>query len=163
MPDSRASELLQLGDAEVDPSAWKEVENQLALVLPAFYKAAVQRFTDRHWNHFLSLLDPFSDNPYLNLLQASHTILEAERTTRTAYPEFYPLPLHPEPGGLLPWAITDNGDTLFWITRQSPASWPTLLKGPRAPEFEVFFLPTHLLIHQIAAGTIQSKILPSDL
>lgn len=53
------------------------------------------------------------------------------------------MPLFPEQGGLLPFLVTDNGDTGFWITRAKPEKWPILLKDARAPEFEVHFF--HLL------------------
>jgi hypothetical protein len=36
-----------------------------------------------------------------------------------SYPDQFPRPLYPDPGGLLLWASTGNGDELFWLT--SPA------------------------------------------
>jgi hypothetical protein len=96
----------------------------------------------------------------MNLQGRGEKILEADRESRRSFSSHYPLGLYPEPGGLLPWAITDNGDTLYFITTGPPDEWPTVIKGPRAPEFEVSFLSPALLVHHLAAGKFQSTILP---
>jgi hypothetical protein len=36
-----------------------------------------------------------------------------------------PFPLFPDPGGALPWARSDNGDVVYWLTRgDDPDRWP---------------------------------------
>lgn len=57
--------------------------------------------------------------------------------------------------------MTDNGDTLYFITEGEPDDWPTLLKDARAPEFEVSFLPPSLLVHHFVVGMLRSTILSS--
>lgn len=54
-----------------------------------------------------------------------------------AFPDEYPFPYHPEKGGLLPWAVTDNGDRLFWHTEGRPGAWKVVVWHPRGPGHEV--------------------------
>ncbi|OWK36182.1 hypothetical protein FRUB_08745 [Fimbriiglobus ruber] len=126
--------------------------------LPGSYKALVEQFGASSWQDFLHVLSPFDGR--MELRQVGSTTLEADRAVRREFPWHYPLPLYPEPGGMLPWAVSDNGDTLYFITAGPPDEWPSVIKGARAPEFEVCFLPPALLVHHFAAGRLRSAILP---
>jgi hypothetical protein len=140
---------------------WSLVEMALRIELPATYKNMIDQFDDGSWGDFLHVLSPFSDNPHLNLMKKGPVILAADRTSRETFPAYYPLPLYPEAGGLFPWAVTDNGDTLYWITAARAGDWPTVIKGPRAPEIEVNYMPPHLLVCHFLSGTLRSNILPT--
>jgi hypothetical protein len=61
---------------------------------------------------------------------------------------------------LLPWAVSDNGDTLYFVTAGPPYGWPTLIKGPRAPEFEASYLWPAGMVFAFATGRLRSLILP---
>jgi hypothetical protein len=160
MSDPRIQKLLTIHVSRADNSdvRWRAAEESLGLKLPGSYKSLIDAFGGSSWGDFLHVLSPFDE--HLNLQHIGKEILDADRETRRQFPWLYPLPLFPETGGLLPWAFTDNGDTFYFITSAAPDEWPTLVKGPRAPEFEVSFLPPALLVHQFAAGTFQSTILP---
>jgi hypothetical protein len=152
--DARLPALLDIPrGADARDPRWAAVEAELGLRLPGSYKALVERFGASSWRDFLHVLSPF-DGPL------GGSVLEADRAVRREFPQLYPLPLYPEPGGLLPWAVSDNGDALYFITAGPPDGWPTLIKGPRAPEFEVSFLPPALLAHRFAAGRLRSVVLP---
>jgi hypothetical protein len=157
--DARLTALRDIhrGVAASDPR-WPVVEAGLGLGLPGSYKVLVERFGASSWRDFLHVLSPHDERSWRSATAA----LEADRASRREFPQHYPLPLYPEPGGLLPWAVTDNGDTLYFVTAGPPDGWPTLIRGPRAPEFEVSFLPPALLVHQFAAGRLRSVILPSS-
>ena len=161
--DERIPKLLKLRNDRPTPEheRWLLIERELRIGLPATYKNLIDEFGESSWDDFLHILSPFSENPYLNLIEMGQMTLEADRISRRSFPAHYPVPLYPEKGGLLPWAGTDNGDSLYWITAASPDEWPTVIKGPRAPEFEVNFMPPHLLVYHFAAGTLRSTILPS--
>lgn len=56
---------------------------------------------------------------------------------RPAAPEFYPL--LPDPGGLLAWGATDDGDCFFWLTREpDPNDWPVVLWSRREEASHLF-------------------------
>jgi len=149
---------IHAGGADKSDARWLAVEQSLGVTLPGSYKKLIDTFGATSWGNFLHVLSPFGDN--LNLQRIGKQILDADRESRSRFASHYPLPLYPEPGGLLPWAVTDNGDTLYFITLANPDKWPTLIKGPRAPEFEVTYFHPALLVHHVAAGTLQSTILP---
>ncbi|MFC3450510.1 hypothetical protein [Amycolatopsis speibonae] len=50
---------------------------------------------------------------------------------RDDLPEMVPFALWPEPGGLLEWARTGNGDALYWLTEGEPEDWTTVVWNPR--------------------------------
>lgn len=160
MVDSRLPKLLAIhrGGSDRSDTRWRPIEESLGLKLPGSYKSLVDLFGASSWGDFLHVLSPFDDG--LNLQRIGKETLDGERESRKSFPSHYPLTLYPELGGLLPWAITDNGDTLFFITSGLADEWPTVVKGPRAPEFEVSFLSPALLVYHVAAGTFQSRILP---
>jgi hypothetical protein len=139
---------------------WLNVEEKLGLSLPDEYKTIIGFYGDFYWSDFFHLLNPFSSNKYLNLFTQLEMILEAERDMRKMYPEHYPLPLYPEANGLLPFFMTDNGDTGFWITYLQPEKWSILIKAARSPEFEVSFFKTAMFLYQFTGGRFQSTILP---
>jgi hypothetical protein len=160
MDDPRLPTLLTIrSGSQVHDGRWALVEEELGLTLPGSYKAMVDRFGAASWRDFLHVLSPFDET--LELRRRGAGALDADQDLRRQFPSHYPLPLYPEVGGLLPWAISDNGDVLYFITAGSPDSWPTVIKGPRAPEFEVSFLSPTLLVHHFAANTLQSMILPT--
>lgn len=159
--DPRLARLLTFsrGSRAYDPGRWAAVEQEFGLRFPGCYKAVVEEFGASSWDDFLHLPSPFSRESNLGVFVAR--TLDADRASRASFPSHYPLSLYPEPGGLFPWAVTDNGDTLYFITAAEPDDWPTVIKGPRAPEFEVNFLPPALIVHHIGAGTLRSSILAS--
>jgi hypothetical protein len=159
MVDPRLANLLAIprGAADRGDSRWRDIETSLGLELPGSYKALIDQFGALSWGDFLHVLSPF-DEPS-SLQRVAERVLDADRESRLSFPWRYPLPLYPEPGGLLPWAVTENGDTLYFVTRGPADEWPTVVKGARAPEFEVHFLPPALIVHQIAVGSLRSAVL----
>ena len=161
MNDPRLPALLSIteGTESRDPR-WPVVEAEMGLRFPQSYKALVEIFGASTWGGFLHVLSPFETNPHRELRCRGKDILDADRVFREEFPETVLLPLYPEVGGILPWAVTDNGDTLYFVTRGSPATWPTMIKASRGPEFEVSFLEAPLLVHILAQGKLRSSVLP---
>src|SRR5262245_20096564 len=100
----------EAGDAE----GFARVESDLGLKLPGDYKNFIHTYGTGQWQEFWYVLNPFSANEYGNLVTQSQnrrptkwSALDAERTIRDGQGHRYPHPIYPEPGGILPWAITD--------------------------------------------------------
>jgi hypothetical protein len=74
-----------------------------------------------------------------------------------------PYPAYPETGGVLPWAQTDNGDVVYWLTEGSSDSWPIVLIEARHGSHEEYTLSTTEFLARLLAGTLNSKILPARL
>lgn len=159
MADPRASALLTLSEPLALDERWVSVQATLGIQFPRSFIAVIDAFGATTWNEFLFVPSPL-EAKYQDWLTRT---LDAERTLRQSFPQYYPLALFPEAGGLYPWAVSDNGDVFFWITQRDPEHWPTVIKDARAPEFEAHFSPSHLVLHRVATGSLRSSILPSDL
>ncbi len=117
------------------PGDWSAVTGLLGTTLPADYRGFVDAYGLVRLDDFLLVYSPFAPpgpgslgheagDPYGAL--AGY----AERR-RLAGEDAMPLPPHPAPGGVLPLGRTDNGDELWWLTRDSPDSWPVALLEAR--------------------------------
>ena len=137
---------------------WTQIESALQLELPSEFKEIIGIYGDVLWGDILWLLNPFSKE--LQEYQADISqICGADREIRKEKPEYYPFPIYPEQNGIYPWAATENGDTLYWITAFESNKWPTVIRGPRAPEFEVSYLRPSTFLHHLEIGKLQSGIL----
>lgn len=107
--------------------------------LPEDYRQMVSRYGTGSINHFMWVLSPGAQSEFLNIVEVSRANLGALRETREEFPEMYVLKIFPEPGGFLPCAGTDAGDTIYWETIGDPANWTIAVMGPRSPK--VFRFP----------------------
>jgi len=112
---------------------WADVAKDLGTDLPVDYKSLIETYGTGAFAEFLWVLNPFTPNENLSLISVAKRRLEGERENRRAFP--IPYPLFPEKGGLLPWAVTDNGDTLFWLTVGNPEQWHTVLNPSRSNDY----------------------------
>lgn len=149
-------EPFEIGDVE----GFARVETELGLELPDDYKRAIQTYGSGQWQEFWTILNPFRENEFTNLvIQCQNrrpmkwSALDAERAIREAQGK-YPHPIYPEAGGILPWAITDNGGRFFWLTDGQPKNWPTVYYANRSPAFEVYRMPCTELLYKAVAGEL---------
>ncbi|GAB7043916.1 MULTISPECIES: SMI1/KNR4 family protein [Catenuloplanes] len=109
-------------DAHAD---WDAIEAALGTPLPADFKKITRRYGA---GQFCGLV---SAHPPERLAAQNRDILGEERDYRDDDPEDYPYPLHPEPGGILLWGETGNGERLCWLTEGEPDTWPIVVWQPR--------------------------------
>lgn len=126
-------DLVRLVPPPADPvdaaGDWGRVEAALERELPADFKALVGRYGQGQFTDFITPLTPFGTPA--PLIPTARRLLEQESRFRDSFPEQCPYPFYPEPGGLLPWAGTDNGDRLCWLTAGEPDSWTVVAWNPR--------------------------------
>ncbi|MEV5786789.1 SMI1/KNR4 family protein [Streptomyces sp. NPDC052287] len=108
---------------------WNKVESVLGLELPTDFKQLVGAYGAYHFAGFLTPLTPFGGRDLL--VGPAKRLLDQERGFRDSNPEACPYPFYPEPGGLLPWARTDNGDNVCWLTDRTPDEWTVVCWNPR--------------------------------
>ena len=145
-----------------NPMSFAAVEASLGLILPADYKNLVGAYGTGSWKGFLWVLNPFALNRFLNLLVQTESQLDAERVTRAGCPDQIPFPIHPEPGGLLPWAMTDNGDRLYWLTKGHADHWPTIIYESRGPRYDSFDMSCCEFLRKWVAGHLTVSVFPDD-
>jgi hypothetical protein len=135
---------------------WAPVERRLSLEFPVEYKQLVRIFGTGPWADFVHVLSPFATNG-LDLEHRALRKLGAIHRNRREYPNQVPFAVFPEPLGLFPWALTDNGDTLCWLTEGY--RWQTVVYSAREPDVEVHQLSSAALILAFLEGTLKSPCL----
>lgn len=129
---SALDDVIRLAPPPAEPADavgdWTAVETALGLVLPADYKALVSQYGSGRF-HDVSLLTPFDRRPegWADLVAAGERLLDDHESFREEFPEAFPYPLYPEPGGILPWAVDGNGVQLCWLTGGDADQWPVVV------------------------------------
>ena len=155
-------ELIRLIPPPADPveahGDWDQVEAALGLSLPADYKGLVQAYGTGTFVDFITPLRPFGASGYCLLLQEARGLLDRERSFRDEYPEQSPYPYYPEPGGLLEWAVTGNGDYLCWLTAGRPDSCTTVAWNPRGSYYDAHSVGAVEFLHGWITGRISTTV-----
>ncbi|MCE9580278.1 MAG: SMI1/KNR4 family protein [Deltaproteobacteria bacterium] len=109
----------------------------LGTALPADWQALIAAYGYGTFADFLHLWSPFfAPCP---MVEQARTVLAADRQLAAMHPKAVPFPLFPDRDGALPWANTDNGDVVYWLTWGEPAAWPVAVWNPRGGErYELF-------------------------
>lgn len=146
-----------------DPANWQEVEKALGTQLPEDYKQFLEVFGTGRIDRFLWVYSPVSKNPFLNLFN------ERDECAATAFAlkrdfglELLPFPAYPELGGLLPWAGTDNGDRLYWLTGGKPDAWPIVVAPAREPEYQRFSMSMTSFLARTLRKRLVCQIFPEN-
>jgi hypothetical protein len=142
-----------------DASEWKDVEFRLGLELPDDYKQLIAAFGSSNFGDFIIVLNPFSNAEHRQLERRAHTLVGATLESRRSDPESIPFAVFPEQCGLFPWAVTDNGDTLFWLTEGPSAYWPMVVLESRGPGHERHKAGTCALLCAFLKAELSSPIL----
>ena len=122
------------------PVDWAGVEGRLGVSLPDDYKAFIGTYGLGDIDGYLSVLHPATRNRHLNLERKGASALAALRECRAEpMPMELPYSVFPEPGGLLPWGITGNGDDCFWrVTDSDPNRWTVVVANVRNDDWEAY-------------------------
>jgi hypothetical protein len=109
---------------------WDLVEAALGIRLPADYKDLIGDglaciFDDELW-----IASPFDPDISLNLMWEVTRSAWALAYQRHANPQFYPISIYPEPGGLLGWGSDGGGGMYLWDTTDAdPNRWTVAVSG----------------------------------
>jgi hypothetical protein len=145
-----------------NPADWPRVEGRLGMVLPADYKAYIGRYGSGVVDGFLWVLNPFSLNENIRFPDSSDRQLAILRRIRDEGSERLPYPIHPEPGGLLLWAESANGDCLYWLTDGPPDAWRVTVNESRAPNWYDHPGPMSALLADLLDGTVDVEFFPNN-
>ncbi|MFI7011436.1 SMI1/KNR4 family protein [Streptomyces sp. NPDC050145] len=97
------------------PVDWAAAERELGTPLPGDYKRLVETYgRGGFWGEVHLVAPPDGE------------LLDDFGSMREDYPDAYPYPLYPEPGGLLVWAMNECGGNFCWLTEGPPDSWPVV-------------------------------------
>ena len=148
---------------ETGGAPWPEIERRLSTALPEDYKRFIETYGTGRIGDFLVVLNPFTANRHIDLIGHALHDPEGMALLKREHPGLYPFDRFPASGGLLPFAITDNGDTFYWKTSAAPDRWPVLIYEARGPDCETFERPMTALLAGLLSGRLRSRLLPAAL
>ena len=127
-------------------------EIRLGTKLPDDFKSIINSFGSGEWLEFYWILNPFE--PHFERLwdEDESEMLRSIRESHRDWPQFEPYTAWPEPRGLLPWGGNSNGGFLCWIVEGEPATWKTVYRPDRTPEFEEYDESVSELLVQAITG-----------
>lgn len=144
-----------------DNTAWANFESEGNPRLPNDFKQLISIYGCGSVDDFLWILDPFSKNPNLNF-EKSKYFIDAYAVMRQEFSSDYPRPAYPAEGSFLPWAVTDNGETLVWLVNGEPESWKVVIHSSDQGAEEVYNFGCVEFLLKLLSRDISSKILPSQ-
>lgn len=141
---------------------WGDVQAALGIELPTDYRCLVDEFGGGHIDEYLYLSEPQRRNPYYELCEAGSDRVEALEHFWDRGEE-RPEELAGTGARVYPWAITDNGEALYWLMEPgTPADdWIVTVneaRGPRRDRFDVGCLG---FLTGVLSGRITSETLSS--
>ena len=99
-----------------EPLSWGPVTSSLGERLPSDYMRFVELYGSGEIDGYLTVFNPFSTPPYPDFFSEVIMNLSSLRAVRAEDPDAVPYPLYFEPGGLLPWGSSIDGDIFCWLT-----------------------------------------------
>lgn len=146
-----------------DSSNWDMVALALSVPFPKDYQQFIEYWGHGKFADFIHFFHPHTDLKALVLPQAVQGFVYSYATMKSGHPDRFPMPIIPEKGGFLPFAITDNGDYFGWIISDKPTDeWPVaalLDEEGVAVDLEMSF-PAFMI--SMAEGTIRKDIFPDS-
>jgi hypothetical protein len=144
---------------------WEAVERSLGLALPGDYKNLIEVVGPGAFDGYLLLPSPFFVSKTDNQFDFFQYVDYAEDAMDAPLERGeLPYPLYPDPGGMLVWGGTIDGDLLFWnTTRPDPDTW-TVVACDRWPEYWMEFRGsvTGFLVAYLS-GTLRPSFLAVDM
>ncbi|QDD88202.1 SMI1/KNR4 family protein [Pseudomonas oryzihabitans] len=142
-----------------DDMTWSHFESAWQVSLPKDFKGFISVYGGGVIDDFVWILSPFSKNSNLNF-EKSRYFREAYLVMQQDFPLDYPRPNYPLPGSFLPWAVTDNGETFFWVVSGEADSWKVGIHSVDQGEEEIYNLGCVEFLLGLLRGDFLSKILP---
>lgn len=141
---------------------WGPIEADLGTALPEDYKAYVRVYGSGYFMEFLGICVPATGNPNMHLATYARSASDNFRGYISLGDDIS-YPVWPQPGGLLAFGGTDNGDYLFWLTEGAPDAWKVVVWARDIQEFEVLDCNLTGFLAGLASGDILPKDFPDDM
>jgi hypothetical protein len=146
---------------DLGEQTWEWLYERLGTRLPTEYVELMQRYGGGCWAGWLRLDTPLSADRE-GLAEHSGWACDNYRSLRDSHPEYYPLAAWPEPGGILPFGDSIDGDELCWLTvGDSPDDWPLIVHPRHSDQGPPLPLPLADTLLEWLRGRFGDEGLPS--
>ncbi|MFJ6700049.1 SMI1/KNR4 family protein [Streptomyces sp. NPDC091272] len=155
--------LLEIAPAPTEPRQkdWGEAECTLGLELPADYKEFIRIYGGSNWDDYLYVLEPGCPNKHYDLLKENEG--RQEDLEDLWEEERKPDELQDEGARVISWAVTDNGESLYWrvLPGHDPDQWTVMINEARGDRWEHFAVSCTQFLASALDGDIESNLLSS--
>ena len=134
---ARFAELAGMACGPSEPSfPWASSKQEIGFEFPADYREFIDAFGPGELRGYLYVEAPWSryGSPQAEpdfcgfLSSTADELAPVFQKMRQDDPALSPYPFRPEPGGLLCWGSTVQGDYFFWLTSgDDPMEWPVIV------------------------------------
>jgi hypothetical protein len=131
------------------PAEWCDLEKRLGITFPSDYKQFISQYGAGAFFDFLGINSPFTTNS--NLLKGHEFLRGLHEAGQIDEPKLFP-----DAGGLLLLGGDENGNMLFWRTRNGPDAWTIVYTSEEFLDFEEF----DMSLTSFLAGWISGRIRP---
>ncbi|MFF9068229.1 SMI1/KNR4 family protein [Streptomyces sp. NPDC014891] len=156
--------LLAIVPAPDEPhtKSWDEVERTIGATLPCDYKELVRVYGGGHWDDYLYVLEPGCPNDDYDL--AAWARNQTEDLEGLWEFEKKPVELEAEGARVIPWAVTDNGECLYWLVLPGvpPERWTVMVNEARGGRWEHFPVSCTRFLAAALEGELRSGVISSS-
>lgn len=138
---------------------WIKIEKEYGIQLPDDYKAFIEAYGSGSIDNFLWIFNPFSENKSINF-EASTYFGKAYQELKAISPSAHRRPIYPLPGSFFTWAVTDNGDSLFWSIGTNGEIDGVGIHSSDPSDEELFEIGAIELVYRLVAKVERSALLP---
>lgn len=155
--------LMSVPDTPVDVGGnWLDVEKSINCLLPDDFKLFIDSYGTGSINNFLWVLNPQSNNDNLNFSKSLY-FHSSYQQMKELFPDDYCRPEFPKKDSFLAWAVSDNGDSVFWVINgDNPNDWKVGIHNHDQGEEEVFDTNTSGFLTLLAEKKLSSNVFPED-
>ncbi len=143
---------------------WKQAEKDLGTRLPADYKQFVEEYGRGCLFDYIHIFTTFPTDPRGGLKNEVKRIFGGYKIVTEEYPEAMPYPLFPEKGGLLPFAQSEVGNELCWVTNGTPNRWLVMfvsIGSERYEQYDCSFVEflCGIISRELRCGSVPEEVL----
>ncbi len=139
---------------------WYIIENKMNFKFPQDYKEFIDIYGEGGINGFLWILSPFSKYNHLNLVNKFHEMKNAYDYMKNEDSEQFFLKFYEGEYGIFPWAVTDNGDELYWNVKEDGIE--IIIYASRYSDIGVFNMSTTEFLYKLLSKDLICLIFPDD-
>ena len=142
---------------------WAVVESRLGFKLPEDYKSFIKLYGAGCINDFMYVLNPFSENSNLNLLEQGLTRIQALKDLVSHYGNQIPYEINYSKLSIHPWGFTDNGDVLYWKLSDSAEDYVILVGDDSCETWLEYKISTTDFLAAVLKNSLSISIFPDDV
>ncbi|OAB34382.1 SMI1/KNR4 family protein [Paenibacillus glacialis] len=145
-----------------DEKSWETFIKILGTELPSDYKKFIRTYGTGGIDNFIWILTPFDQDENINFLRRKEEISGAYMQSKQEFPKNFKHDVFPASGGILPWAFTDNGDELYWLTEGEPDQWKVVVYETRSSDYHIYSLTMTEFIYKVLTRELICDAFPED-